>query len=171
MIHPTAFIAPGATVLGDVTLGQDSSIWYHAVIRADMAPITIGDETNIQDLCVVHVDKDVPCTIGRRVGVGHRAILHGCTVEDECLIGMGSILLNGVRVGTGSLVGAGAVLPEGMEVPPSSLVLGIPARVVRSVDAELRGRIQSNWRDYVALARRHRAGQVSRHVPHAITDL
>lgn len=165
MIHPTAFIAPGAAVLGDVSLGQDSSIWYNAVVRGDMAPVTIGAETNIQDLSVVHVDEGVPCTVGRRVGVGHRAILHGCTVEDECLVGMGSILLNGVRVGTGSLIGAGAVLPEGMEVPPASLVLGVPARVVRTVDQPLADRIRSNWRQYVRLARRHRTGQVERQPP------
>lgn len=163
MIHPTVFIAPGAVVLGDVALGRDTSIWYNAVIRGDMAPISIGDETNIQDLCIVHVDEGVPCTIGHRVGVGHRAILHGCTVEDESLIGMGSILLNRVRVGSGSVVGAGALLTEGMDVPAGSLVLGIPARVVRPVDAALRARIQSTWRHYVHQARRHRHGDVERH--------
>lgn len=150
-------------MLGEVTLGRETSIWYNAVVRGDMAPIRIGDETNIQDLCMVHVDEDVPCTIGRRVGVGHRAVLHGCTVEDGCLIGMGAILLNGVRVGTGSVVGAGAVLPEGVEVPPRSLVLGVPAKVVREVDAALRARAASNWEHYVRLARRHRRGAVPRH--------
>ena len=132
MIHPSAFIAPGAVVLGDVSLGRDSSIWYNSVLRGDMAPITIGDETNVQDLTMVHVDAGVPCTLGKRVGVGHRAILHGCTVEDECLIGMGAILLNHVRVGTGSVIAAGAVIPEGMEIPPGSLVIGMPGRVVPS---------------------------------------
>lgn len=102
MIDPSAFTAPGAVVLGDVTLGRNSSIWYHAVVRGDMAPIAVGDETNIQDLSMVHVDEGAPCNIGRRVGVGHRAILHGCAVEDECRVGMGAVLLNGVRVGTGS---------------------------------------------------------------------
>ena len=106
MIHPTAFIAPGAVVLGDVSLGRDASIWYNCVVRGDMAPIVVGDETNLQDLTMVHVDEGVPCTIGNRVGVGHRAILHGCTVDDEVLVGMGAILLNGVRVGTGSVIGA-----------------------------------------------------------------
>ncbi len=163
MIHPTAFLAPGAVVLGDVSIGRDASIWYNSVVRGDMAPITIGDETNIQDLTVMHVDEGIPCTIGRRVGVGHRAILHGCTVEDESLIGMGAVLLNGVHVGTGSVVGAGAVLPEGMQVPPGSLVLGVPGRIVRPVDAVLTARIRGTWRHYVAEARRHRAGGVPRH--------
>ena len=98
MIDPSAFIAPGAVVLGEVSLGRNASVWYNSVIRGDMAPIAIGDETNIQDLSMVHVDEGVPCTIGKRVGVGHRVILHGCTVEDECLIGMGSVILNGARI-------------------------------------------------------------------------
>jgi carbonic anhydrase/acetyltransferase-like protein (isoleucine patch superfamily) len=163
MIHPSAFLAPGAVVLGDVAVGRDASIWYHCVVRGDMAPIRIGDETNIQDLSMVHVDEDVPCTIGRRVGVGHRAVLHGCTVEDECLVGMGAILLNGVRIGSGSVVGAGAILPEGMQVPPGSLVLGVPGRIVRSVDDALRARIRQTWRHYVEQARRHRSGAVRQH--------
>lgn len=146
-------------------MGARASVWYNAVLRADMAPIRIGAESNIQDLCVVHVDEGVPCTVGTRVGVGHRAILHGCEVEDGCLVGMGAILLNGVRVGTGSVIGAGAVLTEGMEVPPGSLVLGVPGRVVRPVDEGLRARLESNWRHYVALAARHRRGDVARHVP------
>ena len=128
-----------------------------------MAPIAIGAETNIQDLSMVHVDEGVPCTIGRRVGVGHRAILHGCTVEDECLVGMGAILLNGARVGRGSVIGAGAVVPEGMEIPPNSLVLGVPAQIVRAVDDTLRHRIQATWQHYVELAQRHQRGEVPRH--------
>lgn len=163
MIHPTAFIAPGAVVLGDVTLGEDASIWYNCVVRGDMAPIRIGARTNIQDLTMVHVDDGVPCTIGDRVGVGHRAILHGCTVEDETLVGMGAILLNGVHVGTGSVIGAGAVLPEGVRIPPRSLVLGVPGRVVREVDDALAARIRGTWEHYVAAARRHGAGAVRRH--------
>lgn len=164
MIHETAFIAPGAIVLGDVTLGAHASIWYQTVARGDMAPIVVGEESNIQDLTMIHVDEGVPCTIGRRVGVGHRAILHGCTVEDESLVGMGAILLNGVRVGRGSVIGAGAVLPEGMQVPPGSLVLGVPGKVVRPVDQALADRIQGTWRHYVDEARRHRAGRYPRHV-------
>ena len=145
--------------MGDVTLGADASVWYGAVLRGDMAPIIIGAETNLQDGTVVHVDDGEPCTIGRRVGVGHRAILHGCTVEDECLIGMGSVLLNGVRIGTGSVVAAGAVIPEGMEVPARSLVMGVPGRIVRTVDAALAERIASTWSHYVQQARAHKAGR------------
>lgn len=165
MIHPTAFIAAGAVVLGDVTLGRDASIWYNCVVRGDMAPIVIGDETNIQDLTMVHVDEGVPCTVGRRVGVGHRAILHGCTIEDEVLVGMGAVLLNGVSVGRGSVIGAGAVLTEGMRAPAGSLVLGVPARVARPVDEALAARVRRTWEHYVAEARRHRAGAVPRHPP------
>lgn len=144
-------------MLGDVTLGPESSVWYQCVLRGDMAPIVIGARSNIQDLTMVHVDEGIPCTIGANVAVGHRAILHGCTVEDTCLIGMGAVLLNNVRVGTGSVVGAGAVLAEGMEVPPGSLVLGVPGRVVRPVDEALRARILSTVEHYVGMRERHRS--------------
>jgi carbonic anhydrase/acetyltransferase-like protein (isoleucine patch superfamily) len=143
-------------------LGANASIWYNAVVRGDLAPVTIGSDTNIQDLSTVHVDEGVPCTVGSRVGVGHRAILHGCTVDDECLIGMGAILLNGVRVGAGSVVAAGAVLTEGSEVPAGSLVVGVPGRVVRRVDAALRTRIATTWHHYVDMARQHRDGAFRR---------
>ena len=136
MIDPTAFIAPGATVVGDVNIGKEASVWYQSVVRGDMEPITIGDQTNIQDLSVLHVDEGLPCIVGNRVGVGHRAILHGCTVEDDCLIGMGAILLNGVKVGAGSVIGAGALITENTVVPPGSLVLGVPAKVVRCSEKE-----------------------------------
>lgn len=161
-IHPTAFIAPSADVLGDVRMGEQSSVWYQCVLRADMEPITIGARSNIQDLTMVHVDEGVPCTIGDDVGVGHRAILHGCTVERGSLIGMGSVLLNHVRVGSGSVVGAGAVVPEGMEIPPGSLVLGVPAKVVRPVDAALAERIKATVAHYVRLAELHRKGEFRR---------
>ncbi|MGH7527743.1 MAG: gamma carbonic anhydrase family protein [Gemmatimonadales bacterium] len=157
-IHPTAFIAPTAAVMGDVTLGEEASVWYGVVIRGDMAPIAIGARSNIQDGSVVHVDEGVPCTIGERVAVGHRVILHGCMVEQECLIGMGSVLLNGVRIGAGSVVAAGAVLPEGMQIPARSLVMGIPGRIVRPVDPALAQRITETWTHYVEQARAHRAG-------------
>jgi len=158
-IHPTAFIAPGAAVLGDVTIGEDASVWYGAVVRGDMAPIVIGSQTNLQDGTVVHVDEGVPCEVGSRVGVGHRVILHGCTVEDDCLIGMGSVLLNKVHIGSGSVVAAGSVLPEGMQVPPRSLVMGVPARIVGAVDERLARRIAGTWSHYVEQARAHRAGR------------
>lgn len=158
-IHPSAFIAPGAAIMGDVTIGEDASVWYGAVLRGDMAPIVIGAQTNLQDGTIVHVDDDLPCTVGRRVGVGHRVILHACTVEDECLIGMGSVLLNGVRIGTGSVVAAGAVIPEGMQVPARSLVMGVPGRIVRQVDQQLAQRIEETWSHYIEQARAHRAGR------------
>lgn len=159
MIDASAFVAAGAVVLGDVQIGRNVSVWYNAVIRGDTERITIGDETNIQDLSMIHADPGMPCVIGRRVTVGHRVILHGCIVEDECLIGMGAILLNGVRIGTGSVVGAGAVLAEGTEVPPGSLVLGVPGKVMREVSEVMRGRIDHAWRHYIEEARRHRHGE------------
>jgi carbonic anhydrase/acetyltransferase-like protein (isoleucine patch superfamily) len=158
-IHPTAFIAPTAAVMGDVTIGEDASVWYGTVLRGDMAPIVIGAQSNVQDGTIVHVDEGIPCAVGRRVGVGHRVILHGCTVEDECLIAMGSVLLNGVTIGTGSVVAAGAVVPEGMQVPPRSLVMGVPGRIVRQVDAGLAERVAATWQHYVQEARAHRAGR------------
>ncbi len=144
--------------MGDVTLGPRASVWYGTVVRGDMDRIVVGECTNLQDGTIVHVDAGRPALIGARVGVGHRAILHGCTVEDECLIGMGSVLLNGVVVGTGSVVAAGAVLREGHVVPPGSVVMGVPGRVVRPVDDGLRARIRETWEHYVAQAERHRAG-------------
>jgi carbonic anhydrase/acetyltransferase-like protein (isoleucine patch superfamily) len=145
--------------MGDVTLAAEASVWYTAVLRGDTAAIRIGSQSCLQDACIVHVDEGVPCTVGDRVGVGHRVTLHGCIVEDECLVGMGSILLNRVVVGRGSVIAAGALLPEGMQVPPGSLVMGLPARVVRPVDAELSRRIEQTWKHYVEQARRHRAGE------------
>lgn len=144
---------------GDVTLGPRASVWYGAVLRGDMDRIVVGEDSNLQDGTVVHVDEGRPALIGDRVGVGHRAIVHGCTVEDDCLIGMGSVLLNGVVVCAGSVVAAGAVVREGMVVPPGSLVAGVPAKVVRPVDDGLRDRIRATWRHYVELARRHQAGE------------
>lgn len=158
-IHPTAFIASTAAVMGDVSVGEEASVWYHAVVRGDMAPIVIGARSNIQDGTIVHVDTGVPCTIGQRVGVGHRVILHGCTVGDDCLIAMGSVLLNRVSIGSGSVVAAGSVLPEGMQVPSGSLVMGVPGRIVRQVDSALAERVAATWRHYVKEARAHREGR------------
>ena len=156
-IHPTAFIAPGAVVLGEVTLGANASVWYGCVLRADMDRIVVGEATNVQDGTVVHVDAGRPALIGARVGIGHRAVIHGCTIEDECLVGMGSILLNGAHVGSGSVIAAGAVVTEDTIVPAGSLVMGVPGRVVRPVDEALRARIRGTWRHYVEQAARHRA--------------
>jgi carbonic anhydrase/acetyltransferase-like protein (isoleucine patch superfamily) len=158
-IHPTAFIAPTAALMGDVTIGEDASIWYGAVLRGDMAPIVIGAQSNIQDGTIVHVDEGVPCTVGRRVGVGHRVILHGCVVGDDCLIAMGSVLLNGVVIGNGSVVAAGAVVPEGRQIPPRSLVMGVPGRIVCPVDDVLSERVAATWSHYIEEARAHRSGR------------
>jgi carbonic anhydrase/acetyltransferase-like protein (isoleucine patch superfamily) len=158
-IHPTAFIASTAAVMGNVTLGEEASIWYNAVVRGDMAPIVIGGRSNIQDGTIVHVDAGVPCTVGHRVGVGHRVILHGCTVGDDCLIAMGSVLLNGVSIGAGSVVAAGAVVPEGMQVPPGSLLMGVPGRIIRQVDPALAERAAATWKHYVKEARAHQSGR------------
>jgi carbonic anhydrase/acetyltransferase-like protein (isoleucine patch superfamily) len=157
-IDPTAFIAPGAWVMGDVTLGPRASVWYGTVLRGDMAGIVVGADSNLQDGVVVHVDEGRPALIGARVGVGHRAVVHGCRVEDDCLIGMGSVLLNGAVIGQGSVVAAGAVVGEGMVVPAGSVVMGVPGRVVRPVDATLQARARSTVDHYLALAARHRAG-------------
>jgi carbonic anhydrase/acetyltransferase-like protein (isoleucine patch superfamily) len=161
-IAPTAFIHPEAFVCGDVTLGEHASVWPSAVLRADSAPITVGDESNVQDGVIIHVDPGLACTVGSRVTIGHRAIVHGAVVEDDCLIGIGAIVLNRVVVGRGSLVGAGAVCSEGMVIPPGSLVLGVPAKVVRQVDEKLRARIAAGVRAYIDLAVRHRGGEFVR---------
>lgn len=155
--HPTAFVAANATLFGEVSLGRQSSIWYGCVLRADFARIEIGEQSNIQDLTVIHVDRDRPCLVGPRVSVGHRAILHSCQVESDCLIGMGAILLSGVVIGSGSVVGAGTVIPEGVVIPPQSLVMGMPGRVKGTVDETLARRIQHACESYVTLAERHRA--------------
>ena len=161
-IHPDAFIHPAAFVCGDVTLGARASVWPCAVIRGDSAPITIGESSNVQDGVVIHVDPGLPCTIGARVAIGHRAIVHGATVEDDCLIAMGAIVLNRVVVGRGSVVGAGAVCAEGLVIPPNSLVLGVPGRIVRTADETLRGRAASAVAAYLELAGRHRRGEFVR---------
>ena len=156
------YIHPAAHVIGDVTLGPRASIWPTAVLRGDTAPITVGADTNVQDGTIVHVDAGVPCTIGDRVSVGHRAIIHGATVESDTLIGMGAILLNRVVVGSGSIVGAGAVCPEGMIIPPNSLVLGVPARIIRNTTPEERTRIARTVAAYLELQLAHRAENFSR---------
>lgn len=166
-IDPSAFVAPGAVVLGDVTLGAHASVWYSCVLRGDMAPIVVGENSNVQDGTIVHVDEGKPAHIGARVGIGHRAIIHGCTIEDECLIGMGGIVLNDAHIGTGSVVAAGALVTEGTRIPAGSLVIGVPGRVVRPVDATLRARIRHTWEHYVGQAERHRAGRYPRLEPKA----
>ena len=129
VIHPTAFVAPNTTLRGDVSLAADSSVFYGAVLRGDTASITIGEGSNIQDNCVVHVDPGLPVTVGKNVTVGHGAILHGCTIGDETLIGMGAIVLNGAKIGSHCLIGAGALVTQSTVIPDGMMALGSPARV------------------------------------------
>jgi len=164
-LHPTAFVAPGATVVGEVTLGERSSVWFGTVVRGDGAPITVGAYSNLQDLTLVHVDDDAPAVVGDRVTVGHRAIIHGCTIEDDCLIGMGAIVLSKARVGAGSLVGAGALVTEGQVIPPGSLALGAPARVLGPVKDSHRASIADGWKHYAELAEAYLAKGFARPFP------
>ena len=162
MVAASAFIHPEAVVLGSVVLDEEASVWPTAVVRGDVERITIGARSNVQDGAVVHADPGVPTVIGADCVIGHRAIVHGSTLEDGVLVGMGAILLNGVHVERGSVIAAGAVLTEGTRVPAGSLVVGVPGRVVRSLPADRQAAIVANAGRYVALARAYRAGQVAR---------
>lgn len=156
------YIHESAVIIGNVTLGRDASVWPTAVLRGDNDSIVIGDESNVQDGAVIHVDPGKPVRVGNRVTVGHRAVIHGCTIEDDCLIGIGAIVLNLAVIGAGSVVGAGAVVREGMIVPPGSLVLGVPAKVVKPVDDALRARALDGAQIYVRKARELTADGVRR---------
>ena len=136
MLERNTFIAPGAIVLGDVTMGEDVNIWYHATVRGDRAPITIGRGSNIQDNSVVHVDAGYPVRIGDNVTIGHGAIIHGCSIGNDSLVGMGAILMNGAVIGKGCIIGAGALVTQNMQIPDGSLVLGNPAKIKRTVTEE-----------------------------------
>ncbi|RDV45102.1 gamma carbonic anhydrase family protein [Leifsonia sp. ku-ls] len=155
-VSDDAWVAPGATVVGDVTLEPGASVWYGAVVRADNAPIVVGRDSNLQDNVSAHADPAYPLTVGARVSVGHNAVLHGCRIEDDVLIGMGATVLNGARIGAGSLVAAGAVVTQGADIPPGSLVAGVPAKVRRELnDEELQG-ITENARTYLDKTAQHR---------------
>jgi carbonic anhydrase/acetyltransferase-like protein (isoleucine patch superfamily) len=155
-IDPTAYVSPQAVVIGDVRLAARSSIWPTAVLRGDINFIEIGEGSNIQDGCIVHLAENLPVRVGKLVTVGHRAILHACTVEDECLIGMGATILDGAVIGRGGIVGAHALVTKGMRVPPGSLVMGTPAKVVRALTPAEIADIRT-WADhYVALGPIHR---------------
>jgi carbonic anhydrase/acetyltransferase-like protein (isoleucine patch superfamily) len=158
-IAEEAWIAPSADLIGDVTIGAHASVWYQCVLRGDIAPITVGPGTNIQDLSMVHVDVDRPCRIGAGVGIGHRAIIHGCDIEDDCLVGMGAVILSNAVIGAGSVIAAGALVKEGARISPGSLVVGVPGRVVRPVDDELRARIRLTVDHYRALKELHSRGR------------
>lgn len=154
-ISPTAFIAANATVLGDVTIGDRAGIWFGTVVRGDRDLIRIGDGSNVQDNAVVHTSAGFPVVLGKEVSVGHGAILHGCTVRDRVLIGMGAIVMNGAIIGEGSLIGAGAVITERAEIPPNSVVLGVPGKVVKQTTEAQRTHIVENARNYIELAKRY----------------
>ena len=149
----TAFIAPGAVVLGDVTIGEHSSVWFNAVVRGDTERIVIGRETNIQDGCILHADAGFPCTLGDRVTLGHGAIVHGAIVEDDVMIGMRAVVMNGARIGRGSIVAVGAIVLEEMHVPPGSVVMGTPAVVKRQATEKDAARILHAAKHYVEAAR------------------
>jgi carbonic anhydrase/acetyltransferase-like protein (isoleucine patch superfamily) len=156
-LGPGAFVHEASCVIGRVRLGRDVSVWPNATLRGDTDWISVDDTSNVQDGAVLHADAGVPCTVGRAVTIGHLACVHGCTVEDEVLIGIGAILLNHSVIGSGSIVGAGAVLPEGTVVPPGSLVLGTPGRVLRETTATQRDDIRRSAAHYVAMIGAHRS--------------
>lgn len=158
----TLWIHETAVVLGDVTFGDDVSVWPAAVIRGDVERVEIGHRTNIQDGVVIHCDPGVPTIIGNDCVIGHRAVVHGSRLEDGVLVGMGAILLNGTHVGAGSIIGAGAVCTEGTVIPPGSLVLGVPAKVVRAVTPEASRSTLENARRYAELKERYRRGELER---------
>ncbi|HKP06081.1 MAG TPA: gamma carbonic anhydrase family protein [Microbacterium sp.] len=155
-LDPTSFIAAGARVVGGVTLGPGASVWYNAVLRADGDTITVGANSNLQDNVSVHVDAGRPVVIGENVSVGHNAVVHGCTIGDGSLIGMGAVVLNGARIGSRCLVAGGAVVLEGSEIPDGSLVAGVPAKVRRELTQEERDGLLRNAEHYLAHIDEHR---------------
>jgi carbonic anhydrase/acetyltransferase-like protein (isoleucine patch superfamily) len=146
------FVAWNAEVAGSVSLGEETSIWFNATLRGDIEPITVGRGSNVQDGATLHVDFGLPCVVGERVSIGHQAILHGCTVGDDCLVGMGAVVLSGAVIGKESIVGAGAVVTEGKSFPPRSLIIGVPAKAVRTLDDAAIEKVKENGRVYVRLA-------------------
>lgn len=155
-VAASAYVDPSAQVIGEVSIGEESSIWPCVVIRGDVGLIEIGNQTNIQDNSTLHSDVGSPLRIGNRVTVGHQAMLHGCTIEDDCLIGIGAIVLNGAKIGRGSVVAAAALVPEGMEVPPNSVVMGVPGKVRREVTPEEKERFELNLQHYLEKTRLYR---------------
>lgn len=159
MVHPSAWVAPDAVLVGEVELASNVSVFYGAVLRADGDAITIDEDSNVQDLCVLHADPGLPVRVGPRVTVGHRAVLHGCTIEDQVLVGIGAIVMNDAVVGANSIVAAGTVLLEGTVVPPGSLVAGVPGKVRRELAAAEVKAIARNAVEYTRLARVHAGGR------------
>lgn len=158
-VNASAYVAPGADIIGDVTLAEESSVWFQTVLRGDINRIVIGPRSNVQDGAVIHLADDFGTYVGELVTVGHKAILHACTVADEVLIGMGAIVLDGAEIGARSIIGAGALVTGGKKIPPGSLVLGSPAKVVRTLSLEEQAGIKGWAEKYVALSRAYLAGQ------------
>lgn len=160
VVEEGAWVAPGAVLVGRITVRRGASVWYGCVLRSDMegAAIDIGEDSNLQDGTVVHVDENLPCRIGARVTVGHGAILHACVVEDEAMIAMGATVLSGARVGRGSVVAAGAVVPEGMDIPPGVIAAGVPAKIRRETTDADRARLDHAWKAYARLRDLHKSG-------------
>ena len=158
-VDPTAWLAPTAVVVGQATIGADTSVFYGAVVRADMDAISLGPGSNLQDNVVVHTDFGFPTWIGAGVSVGHTAVVHGCMIDDNCLIGMNATVLNGAVIGTGSLIAAGSVVLEGTRIPPRSLVAGVPGKVRRELTEEEYAKVLRNAEHYRELAAQHRAAQ------------
>ncbi len=156
VLTETTFVAPGASLIGRVKIGERSSVWFNSVLRGDVEQIIIGNETNFQDLSVGHADEGFPLIIGNRVTVGHRCITHGCEIEDDCLIGMGAILMNGVKISRGCIVGAGAVVLEGINVPPFSMIAGSPAKVIKTYEEDILENIENMSKHYVKVSERYR---------------
>ncbi len=157
-IHPTAFVAPGAKLIGRVTLGPQASVWFNAVLRGDNEPIVVGARSNVQDGCVLHTDIGHPLTIGADCTLGHLAIVHGCQIGDGCLIGMGATVMNGASIGAGSLVGASALVTEGKRFEPGSMILGAPAKGAAPLDPSASARLKRAAEAYVAKIARYRDG-------------
>lgn len=155
-IDDTTFIAESADVIGNITIGRNSSVWYSTVLRGDDQPITVGENTNIQDGSVVHTGWDIPTTIGNNVTIGHKAIIHGCKIGDNTLIGMGSIILDGAEVGEFTMIGAGSLVPPGKKIPSGVLALGSPAKVIRELTQEEKDSILKSAVDYVEAANHHK---------------
>jgi carbonic anhydrase/acetyltransferase-like protein (isoleucine patch superfamily) len=160
-IEEGAWVAPGAVLVGKIIVRRGASVWYGCVLRSDMegASIDVGEDSNLQDGTVVHVDENLPCRIGARVTVGHGAILHACVIEDGAMVAMGATVLSGARVGRGSVVAAGAVVPEGMDIPPGVIAAGVPAMIRREMTDADRARLDHAWRAYARLRDLHKSGK------------
>lgn len=160
IIDSNVFLAPGSKIIGNVNIKSGSSIWYNAVLRGDIAEISIGKNSNVQENSSLHVDHDAPLNIGDNVTIGHGVVLHGCTIKDNCLIGMGATILNNAVIGENSIIGAGALIPEGKEIPAGSLVVGVPGKVIRELSEENRENLIAHAEEYVKLAEEYQSAEL-----------